>query len=176
MSSLVGAKYGYALFEVGKEENKLEVFYNELQEISNLFTENPEISQVLTHPQVLKSDKKNLVNKIFQGHLLEELINFLYILIDKKRMHNIIEIIEEFQVLYNEFKNIKKAVVITVNPLSEEKLLKMKNTLEKNSNSTIVIENIVDKSIIGGAILEIDGKRIDSSIENELRILRGVLG
>lgn len=172
MSSLVAKKYGYALFEVGMEENKLDELYSEVQTVMEVFRTDTDLSRVLEHPDIRKQEKKSLLNKIFSDQVSKEILNLLYITVDKKRANKIVEILEEFFQLFREERKIKKAVVTSAIPLEEESLHALQTVLEKKTNNTIVLENKIDPTIIGGVILEMDERKIDSSIFTELKQLQ----
>ncbi|MDO5713514.1 MAG: F0F1 ATP synthase subunit delta [Tissierellia bacterium] len=172
MSSLVAEKYGQALFEVAEEQDKLNEYREESKEVHKIFEENELLLQILDHPEIRSDVKKNIVADIFEKGISEEMLHFLYITIDKKRTRYIQEILKEYEILYQEEKNIKQALLVTSVPATEEQLKALQGLLEKKTGGTIQVENQVDPSIIGGAVLEMDGKRMDHSISHELNQLR----
>ena len=109
-----------------------------------------------------------MVDKIFQGSLSQEVFNFMYILIDKRRESNILEIKKEYDKLYNEQKNIIKVVARTAVPMEDEAKIKLSKVLGEKLEKTIELSNQVDPSIMGGVVLRIEDKLIDGSLKGQL--------
>lgn len=172
MSSLVAEKYGYALFEVAKEQDRLNEFRKESKKVRKIFSEAPVLYQVLEHPEVDKDEKKEILKKIFEDELSKEMLNFLYVTVDKNRTRHIDDILKEYDFLYREENNIKEALMITSVPATREQMKNMKELLERKTGGTVYLENKVDRSILGGVILELDGRRMDNSISHELEQMK----
>ena len=168
MSSLVAEKYGQALFEVAQEQDKLAQFLEECKKVYEIFQENDLLLKSLDHPEVRNDVKKGIIADIFKDMVSEEMLHFLYITIDKKRTRNILEILKEYEKLFQEEKNIKHALLITSVPVTEDQINSLQSILSKKTGGTIEVENKIDPTIIGGAVLEMDGKRMDYSIAHEL--------
>ena len=168
MSSLVAEKYGQALFEVAQEQDKLAQFLEECNKVYEIFQENDLLLKSLDHPEIRNDVKKGIIADIFKDMVSEEMLHFLYITIDKKRTRNILEILKEYEKLFQEEKNIKHALLITSVPVTEDQINSLQSILSKKTGGTIEVENKIDPTIIGGAVLEMDGKRMDYSIAHEL--------
>jgi len=98
----------------------------------------------------------------------QEMQNFIFFLIDKNRQDSLKEILEAYSNLYREFKNQRYAKVYTAVKPSEDEKKDLKRILDTKFNTDTVIENIVDKTILGGMIIRIGFEVIDSSLISEL--------
>ena len=67
MAKLVSKVYGDALFEEAMEKNVLSQWYEEIGALRTIFLENPDLAQFLNHPQIIKEEKKKVVETIFSG-------------------------------------------------------------------------------------------------------------
>lgn len=168
MAKLVSKRYALALFETGLELDKVDQFKEEINAVSNVLIEENDFKKVLNHPKVSKDEKKEILNHVFGGKVSEEILNFLYVIVDKRREMYIEEISEYFDFLYNEEKNIALATVVTAIPMDESTQNRLKEKLSKELNKNVVLKNLVDESIIGGAILKIDNKIIDGTVKGQL--------
>ena len=168
MAKLVGNRYAISLFQTGVELKKVEQFHSELNFIGKILEEEPKFFEVLKHPRISKDEKKNIINDIFKENFSKEMKNFFYIIIDKRREGSLIDIVDEFNSEYNEFKNIVNVEAITAVEMEDAAKEKLVKTLEKKMNKNINLTNKIDKSILGGVMLKLDNKFIDSTLKNQL--------
>lgn len=168
MAKLVSKRYALALFETGLELDRLKQFKDEINNVSNVLEMEPKIEMILTHPKISNDEKKELLDNLFEKHVSREMLNFLYVIIDKRRERYIKEINEYYNFLYNEEKNIVSATVVTAVPMAKNQEEKLKVILNNKLNKNVELNNVVDKSIIGGAMLKVDNKVIDGSVKGQL--------
>lgn len=168
MANLVGNRYAYALFEAGLELNKLREFKEDFSSVTDILSKEKELNKILSHPKISKDEKKELLNTIFGNKINKEVLNFLFILVDKRREDAIMEINKEFKKLYNEHENIVEVTAITSVQMDNKSKNKLKITLENKLNKRVQLINIVDKDIIGGVLLNIGNKVIDGTVKGQL--------
>jgi F-type H+-transporting ATPase subunit delta len=168
MAKLIANRYANALFEAGTELNKLEEFQKDLNLIKDVLEKEPKIEIILAHPKISKDEKKDLLNNIFGKSVSGEMLNFLYIIIDKRRERYLIDINNEFNDLFNEYENIINIVAITAIPMNEKHQEKLKLTLGEKLNKNVNLKNAIDPNILGGVVLKIDNKILDGSIKAQL--------
>ena len=118
------------------------------------------------------NDKKDIVKDIYEKNLSTLTMNFLYVLIDAKRFDMISSIIDEFNNLYDIDNNILNGTIITKNSLSDEEIKKYEEKLTASLKSHVKLKNVLDDSIIGGSIVKIGDKLIDSTLKGQLNELR----
>ena len=171
MAKLVSKRYALSLFQAGLELKKTNDFNNELILIKKVFEQEKELIQILRHPKVSKNEKKSMLENIFKGKISPELINFLSILIDKRRETYIFEIIDQYMVLFNEHENIIKVTAVTAVSMDEEAQNKLKTVLNNKLKKKIELSNIVDKTIIGGVLLKVENKLIDGTVKGQLEAM-----
>ena len=78
MAKLVSKVYGDALFEEAMEKNVLSQWYEEIGALRTIFLENPDLAQFLNHPQIIKEEKKKVVEAIFSGKLSDGLLSRIH--------------------------------------------------------------------------------------------------
>lgn len=169
MAKLISKAYASALFEAGLELDKIIDFQKELTALKEIFLSEPQLIEILQHPKVSKSEKKDLLEKLFKNRVSEELINFLFILIDKRRERNLFEIIEDYNILFNDHQRILKVEAVTAVAMDEKAKEKLKIVLKNKLNKNIELTNTIDKSIIGGVLLKIENKIVDGTLMGQLR-------
>ncbi len=172
MAKLIAKKYAKALFEITFDEKKYDAVGDELLFILKCLEDEPMLYQVLRNPLVVTSEKKKILDSIFKENISQEVLNFLHIIIDKKREKHIESIVEEYMALTNDVKNIMEAVVITAVPLSDEMSVKLQEILSKSSGKNVRLKNKVDTEIIGGVFVKAGDKVIDGTIKGRLEQMK----
>ena len=138
----VDLTYGTALVEAAREVGKENQILEEAQAVVQLIEDEPDLHQFINYPGVSADEKKEVLKNIFEGRICEELLNFLYILVDKRRTMNFGRIIKVYKSLIEKEEGVSYGTVYSVVKLSDEriaeleeqtsKLLQMKVKLEMN--------------------------------------------
>lgn len=81
MAKQVNTTYGDALFELAVEENRVDSIQEEITELLQILRENGELLQVLTHPEILKEDKEQMLENIFKGRVSNAVMGMLLIVV-----------------------------------------------------------------------------------------------
>lgn len=167
MYEYLDRRYALALYQVADKNNKVEEYLKELREIVNLIKNNVELLSVVEHPEITTSKKKKVFREIFRGHIDDELLSFLLILIEKERIPYLEEKLKEMEKIHLERQNIFEAIVKTVIPLNEEEKASLVSKLENKYNKTILLKEEIDKSLIGGVYVRVGNDVIDGTIKAE---------
>lgn len=168
MAKLVSKTYAEALFEVALEENKVDLFLEELDFVVGAFKMHPEFFTLFKSPQINIVEKKEMIAEAFKGKLSDEISNFLKIILDKNRGYYIEQIKNQYENMLNKHKGIIKAIATTAIPLNDEDSLKLKEKLEKLTGKNIKLTNKIDESLLGGVLVRIGDKVIDGTIKGRL--------
>jgi F-type H+-transporting ATPase subunit delta len=173
LNKKIARRYAKALIEIGKEEDKLEQFKGELKAFSKLLKEFPELNACLTSPIYSTEELRGIVSFLNKKlNLSDTILNFLYLLIDKRRAIYFEEIIASYEDFINEIFGYVKAKIITPKPLPKKNYEKIKEVLERVTEKKILLEAKTDPQIIGGVIAEVGDKVFDGSIRNQLQKMR----
>lgn len=173
MAKLVSKTYGDALFELALEEEKVDVFNEEILFVKAIFEENKELQTLMNHPKVNKEEKKEVIKNIFTEKVSDDTVGFLLIIVEKGRFGEIDSVFEYFLEKVREYKNIGRAFVTTAIELdNDQKENIKKKLLETTRYEEIEIEYSVDTALIGGMIVRIGDRVVDSSIQTKLYELK----
>ena len=165
----IAEKYANALFELAREEDELEKIVNEFDEVINLLEDNEELNQVLGHPGLDYKQKKEILEEVFSGQLSTTFLNFIKLLVDKKRAVYLTEIYQQFKDMLAAEENRLTVVVETPIELSKKHKTKLQDKLKTTLDKKIELEIEVKPDLIGGLVLKIGDKVIDGSIKNYLQ-------
>ncbi len=166
--SVVSLTYGAALFEAAKELGKEEDFLTELATLDTVLKEDGEIGEFLNSPAIPGEEKKKILSDTLGENFSREMLNFLFVLTDKGRTSEISKIRRQYIRLYDAEIGVAEGEIFSAEPLSEDSRLRFEAELSKLIRKNIKLENIVDKSLIGGVKIQVDGKMIDKSLRADL--------
>ncbi|MCR3758385.1 F0F1 ATP synthase subunit delta [Clostridium felsineum] len=175
MYEYLDRRYALALYEVGEERQKLEEYINDFNDIVGLLKTNQDVIQVVNHPQVSTSEKKKIFMEIFKGKIDEKLLNFLLLLIEKKRIHDAEGILSQLNIISLEKHNKVIADVKTVIPLTEVEKTTLTSKLSAKYNKTVILKEIIDKSIIGGVYVRVGDDVIDGTVKFKLDSMKKLM-
>lgn len=169
MAKLICTTYGDALFELAVEENKVDTLYEEAAAVLQSFNENKELIDFLNHPKVDIEKKKQTISDIYGQFMSKDMVSFLSIIVEKGRYNSIVSIMEYFLERVKEYKKIGVAYVTSARELSKDqkeaigaKLLATTKYVEFEMHYR------VDESLIGGLVIRIGDRVVDSSIKTKL--------
>jgi F-type H+-transporting ATPase subunit delta len=173
MAKLVSSTYSEALFETGIEDGTLENLYEEAGVVLKVLEENPDFSRLMNHPKILREEKEHIVESVFKGRLSDEFTGFLKIIVANRRYGDIDSIIADFIRKVKEYKKIGVAYVSTPIELSEaqKKAVKQK-LLDTTGYVSMEMDYSIDESLIGGMVIRIGDRVVDSSIKTKLEELK----
>lgn len=172
MAKLVSKTYGEALFQLAMEENRGEEFLEEVEAVQAILRENPEFDKLMLHPGVPREDKLRLVEKIFKGRASDEMTGFLEIVIRKERYKDLQSIFQYFIEQMKEEKKIGIAWVTTAVPLNQVQMDAVRSRLLATTPyRTMEMHYQVEPEIIGGMVIRIKDRVVDSSIRTKLNDL-----
>jgi F-type H+-transporting ATPase subunit delta len=169
---ILARRYAKALFTLAQERNLLDKIRNELHSFVAAMEENAEFGDFFRSPENSRAAKRTAVEKIFQDRFSGLFFNFLLLLIHKGRHNAVQDIIHAFDELYDRYYRRTRALAITAVPIDTALAGDLRNRLAKSLNKQIELEIKVDPSLLGGIVLNIDGKVLDGSVKQQLERLR----
>lgn len=172
MAKLVSKTYGEALFETAMEGKKAEELLEEIQTVNTILEQNPDFDKLMKHPGVPKLEKVQVVEKIFKGNVSDELTGFLKIVVEKERYGELQEIFRYYIDKVKEVSGIGIAYVTTAVELTQiQKESVKEKLLATTSYQTMEMHYQTDSSLIGGMVIRINDRVVDSSIRTKLNDL-----
>ena len=168
----LASKYATAIFEIAKDEKNLDGYGKDLAKVHDDVFSIPEAVKFFQNPLVPHKAKKDLLIKAVGKEVSATVMNFLMLLVDKKRIGVFNEIYDIFTSLKNKAQGILVADVTSAFPLNKKQQDALIKKLTSLTGRKIQIRMHKDASIIGGLILKIGDKRIDGSVSGRLNGLR----
>lgn len=172
MSASVASSYATALADVANSNGTLDATAADLEKISNLFSEES-VYRYFINPTVPVESKNELVDSYTkEANLLPHIANFLNVLIDMKRIDQIKEITEEFELVYNKITETELAIVTSVVKLDAQHLAQIAKGVQKLTGAKNVrIKTALNESLVAGFTIRYGSggsKLIDMSVKKQL--------
>ena len=164
MAKVAAKVYGDALFELAVEENRCDQFLEEICAVENALDQNPQAETLLCHPGIGSEEKQDFIEKCFKGNVSDDMTGFLQILVKKGRFSERNAIFAYFTAKVKEYKKIGVALVTSPFELTAEQKTKIEKRLLDTTD--------YNKTLIGGLVIRIGDRVIDTSIKSRLEELR----
>ncbi|WP_210470146.1 F0F1 ATP synthase subunit delta [Sporosarcina sp. 6E9] len=175
--SIVANRYAQALYELAVKKGQTSIVQEELLEIQKAFLANPGLGELLENPRFPFAKKKALLTTLFKdaNSLIQDT---LFVLLEKKRLNEINNFVDEFVDFVNDAAGIAEATVYSTRPLTESESAAISSTFaRKVGRISLRINNIIDPTLIGGIRVQIGNRIFDNSLVNKLeRLKRDMIG
>lgn len=169
MAKLASKVYGDALFDLAVEENRVDELAEEVSVVKTVLAENPELAKLMEHPKIVKEEKIKLLEDCFKGRVSDDMTGFLVIAVRKERYRELDSIFEYFIARVKEYKKIGIAEVVSAAALSDAWKAKIEaKLLETTKYTSMEMHYRIDESLIGGLVIRIGDRVVDSSIKAKL--------
>ena len=169
---MISNRYGSALYDLASEKKCIEEILSDFNLVEKVIIENSELRYVLRSPLINSDEKLNILLKIFSQSKLNDLTKtFLKVLDYNKRIPNLSSIIQHFKKINSQKRGDIVADVTSANELSDEEKNNISTQLKNTLGQKLTLNFGVNKDIIGGLIVKVGSKMIDTSIANKINKL-----
>jgi F-type H+-transporting ATPase subunit delta len=176
MAKQVKDVYGNALFEVAVEENRLDEYLEEVIAVGKALEENEDLSIMMTHPQIGEEEKKKVLETIFKGRVSDELYALMDMLREKGHFGDLLDVLMHFVNRVKEYRHIGVVYIETPMELPDsQKKAVEKKILDTTDYVSLEMHFSIDPSLIGGMVIRIGDRVVDSSVRSRLDSLVHVL-
>nr|YP_009391640.1 ATP synthase CF1 subunit delta [Laurenciella marilzae]ARW59784.1 ATP synthase CF1 subunit delta [Laurenciella marilzae] len=167
--STIALPYAEALLDIATQNSSIDDFTKNLSSISSILSQSRELRELLSNPVIDNSLKKEVIKKVFSNQINDHILNFLYILVDRRRISSLDAIIEKYLELNYRLESVVIAEVFSAVDLNEsqiEDLVRQIKLMTRSSKVKLVAK--IDPSLIGGFVIKIGSKIIDTSLSGKL--------
>jgi len=175
--SNISKRYARAFFEIANEEKQIEPYFNELNQFASVISGNKSLNDFLANPIFDQVSKKGVVDNIIAKMKLSKMsVSFLRLLVDKKRIDILEDIVTCYRQLMDEALKKVRVNVKTAFPLSDEMRSFISANLEKTLGKKVEMTVEEDSTLLGGVVIGVGDTLYDGSIKNQLNNMRNLLG
>jgi F-type H+-transporting ATPase subunit delta len=173
--SKIATRYAKAFFSLAKEKGQLDLLKEDMETISKLCNESSDFKLLLENPALKTSQKIKLLSSILEGKVQKQTLNFVRLITHNKREVNLSAICKNFINMYQDDKGIQTAVLTSAVVLSTSTVEQIRSFLETELKSVVEMNVKVDPELIGGFVLRVGDKQLDTSILNQLKKMKVTL-
>jgi F-type H+-transporting ATPase subunit delta len=169
--SSIARRYAKAIIAVAQEQNALEQTGDELRLLRAL-AEEPEIAQGLANPLLSAEARRGLARAIAAQLKLRPIMgDFLSLLADHRRLDQLIGIADQYQRILDQMLGRVRATITSSAPLAPPQAEAVISALGRQTGRTVLAEERVDPGLLGGLVVDIEGKVYDGSLRTQLEAL-----
>ena len=168
IAAQVAKKYANALFLSTRQRGLVEQAYEQFTDLKGMLEKDRSLIRFLASPKIEEEQKLDLVRSVFANRLEPLFVEFLAVLVEKRRAGFLIEVIDEFDRLVEFEKGIARVTVYTAVPMTPDEETRLVQKLTAKTGKKIELEKKVDPGIIGGVIVVMHDEIVDGSVSHGL--------
>ena len=169
----IARPYAQALFELARGEKVLQPVEDGLVAVGQLSGQNDEFARFLRSPVISAEDKAGVLDRILELTAPHPMVaNFLRVIARNGRLFALDAIIKSFRELAATARDEVTAEVTSAVPLKQPQLAALAETLKARIGKTVTLVEHVDPSLIGGLVVKVGSRMIDSSLKTKLSAMR----
>jgi F-type H+-transporting ATPase subunit delta len=169
----VSGRYATALFELARDEKSIDAVRADLDRFEAMLADSADLKRLVRSP-VFSADaqSKALSAVLAQAEISGISANFLKVLTAKRRLFVVTDVIRAFRALVAKFKGEATADVTVAETLNEKNLDALKTALKSVTGKDVTLNVNVDPSIIGGLVVKLGSRMVDSSLRTKLNSIK----
>ena len=172
----VSGRYATALFELARDENSIDAVKAELDRFAAMLDESADLKRLVRSPVfAAEAQLKALSAVLEKAEITGVSANFLKVLAANRRLFAVSEVIRAFNALVAKFKGEATADVTVAETLSDKNLEALKAALKSVTGKDVTLDVKVDPSIIGGLVLKLGSRMVDSSLRTKLNSIKNAM-
>ena len=162
-------RYAKSLIDLSKELGQLEIVINDIKLLDAICSKSRDFVLMLRSPIITADRKFKIISKVTGDKVSKTTQTFIKLLCSKNRESILTEIISSFIEQYNKIKGIHKVKITSAIPLSNDSKNYFIKKIEAAAHIRYIkLETNVNPALIGGFLLEMDGRLVDASILRDL--------
>ena len=181
LDSAVGlpGRYALSLFEITQEEknnNFIKEIDTQLMSLSSLIDNNNDFKSVIKSPIFSTDEQLSIMNDILETIKIHGIIkNFIGVLCENRRLSLLPDIIKAFHSFLLNLNKQATAKVTSAKPLSDKQKENIKSMLSDHFSLDVDVEVIIDEEILGGLVVQMGSRMIDTSLLTRLKSIKNVM-
>ena len=170
---LISDRYASALYDLAAEKKVVDPVLNDLSNLKKILNDNKELNLVIRSPLISSPDKLNIFNSLLQKIKANELTTtFLKVIEKNKRFSSLASIISQFININSHKRGDVLADITSADELNDDQKTNITNQLKNILGDKLSLSFDVDKNIMGGLIVKVGSKMIDTSLANKINKLK----
>jgi len=174
-SLALGRVYALAILALAEPQGQSEEVLEELAGLAQLLAGDAELELFFASPLIEEESREEVIEKTFRGRVSDLLVDALQVANRKGRLGQLRAIAEAYRLEYRSLHGMVDARVRTAVPLSPELRERLRAAVARFTGKQPDLTEKVEPSLLGGMIVEVAGKKIDTSVSSRLSQLGAAL-
>jgi F-type H+-transporting ATPase subunit delta len=176
ISSGIAARYATAIFEIARDSKDLESLEAGVADLGAALADSADLREVISSPVYSREAQGNAVAALAKKMKLSVVLtNTLGLMAEKRRLFVLPQLVEQLTALIAEHKGEVTAEVVSAKALTKTQETKLSKVLSAQVGKDVKLNTAVDESLIGGLIVKVGSKMIDTSVKSQLASLQNVM-
>jgi ATP synthase F1 delta subunit len=167
----IAAVYARSLFEVAKEQDKLDLVREQLGEFADAMSENRDLQVFFFSPYFSTAEKKEGLERVVSD-ADPVILNFLELLIEKHRMPVLFRIRANYEALWEKENRLLPVQITSAVELDEAIVRQLGDRIAQQTDRKVELSAQVNPDILGGIVVQVGNSVLDASVRNRLEQLR----
>ena len=169
----VSGRYATALFELARDEKSIDAVKADLDKFDAMLNDSTDLKRLVRSPVFAAETQARAISAVLDKAGISGIsANFLKVLTANRRLFAVADVIRAFNALVAKFKGEASADVTVAEPLSDKNLDALKSALTTISGKDVTLNVKVDPSIIGGLVVKLGSRMVDSSLRTKLNSIK----
>lgn len=168
----IARNYAEALLELGERNGEVDAYARSLDDLASLIERTPALRAFLETPKISAAQKRDVLRQAFAGRASTNFVNFLQIVVDKRRQGLLTEIAREYHTLVDQKHGRLHVDVTLAHAPDAEAERALTAQLSQALGKTVIPKVRVNPEILGGVIVRYGDKVMDGSIRRQLTTMR----
>jgi len=170
---LISDRYASAMYDLASEKKVIDSVLENLQDLKKTIDNSKELTLLIKSPLISSNDKLEILIKLISSSNFNELsVTFLKVVSKNKRFTSLTSMISQFVNINDNKRGNVLADVTSADEISEKQRVNIKDQLRIILGDKLSLNFMVDKKIIGGLIIKVGSKMIDTSLANKINKLK----
>lgn len=169
-------RYATALFELAGDDNSRDQAEADLSALLQALDESPDLEQLIRNPMYTRAQQRKAMGAVCEKMGLSEMVqNLVGLMATKRRLFALPEMIRGYQALMADLRGEMSADVTAARPLSDTQVAALSEQIKTATGRDIKLNVTVDEGIIGGLVVKVGSKMIDTSLRSRLNNLQNAM-
>ncbi len=169
----VAERYAQSLFELARDEGSLETTEQELVQFQSLIDENADFRRLVESPAFTSDEQLRAIGAIVAAVGPSVLVgNFLKVVASNRRLFALPSIVRGFRQMAAAHRGEVEAEVVSAHALNDEQRRELASALGTYTQKTVTMRESVDPALLGGLVVRIGSRQIDTSLRTKLSSLK----
>jgi F-type H+-transporting ATPase subunit delta len=172
----VSGRYATALFELARDEKSVDAILADLNQFDAMLADSADLKRLVRSPVFSAEVQMKALDAVMdRAGISGTSAKFLRVLTANRRLFAVSDVIRAFRALVANFKGEATAEVTVAEQLNDKNLDALKAALKSVSGKDVALNVKVDPSIIGGLVVKLGSRMVDSSLRTKLNSIKNAM-